>query len=62
LEPLVRELSVLSADDRRAVVFAAESNARARGAVASWDTVRKLTGALALGGNAVEDADRLYDG
>jgi hypothetical protein len=30
--------------------------------VASWDTVRKLTGALALGGSAVEDADRLYDG
>jgi hypothetical protein len=57
-----RRISVLSADDRRAVVSAAESNARARRAVASWDTIRKLTGTLALGGNAVEDSDHLYDG
>ena len=57
-----RELSALSDNERRAVVFAAETTARARRAVASWSTIRKLTGAVAMGGNAVDDCNRLYDG
>jgi hypothetical protein len=61
-EPLVKELSALPDKERRAIVAAAETAARSRRAVASWKTIRKLTGAISLGGNAVEDCDRLYDG
>jgi len=33
-----------------------------RGPTASWETIDSLRGAVHLGGNAVEDCERLYDG
>jgi hypothetical protein len=27
--------------------------------VASWSTIRKMTGAIAMGGNAIDDCNRL---
>jgi hypothetical protein len=33
-----------------------------RGPTASWETIDALRGAVHLGGNALEDCERLYDG
>jgi hypothetical protein len=33
-----------------------------RGPTASWETIESLRGVVHLGGNAVEDCERLYDG
>lgn len=33
-----------------------------RGPTASWETIESLRGVVHLGGNAVDDCDRLYDG
>ncbi|MBI4951776.1 MAG: hypothetical protein HY908_07060 [Myxococcales bacterium] len=60
-EALVRQLTSLPEDERQAVVAAAEAAAQQR-PVASWATLRKLSAAVSLGGDAVEDCKRLYDG
>ncbi|WP_394826060.1 hypothetical protein [Pendulispora albinea] len=62
LEPLVRQLAALPDEDRKAVVQAAENARRPQRAVASWDTLDSLRGVVRLGGDAIEDCDRLYDG
>jgi hypothetical protein len=61
LEPLVRQLSELPALERREVVAAAEETATQR-PVLSWESWESACNAVRLGGNAVEDCDRLYDG
>lgn len=33
-----------------------------QGRTASWETIQSLRGVMHLGGNAVEDCERLYDG
>jgi hypothetical protein len=38
-----------------------ESAPPTRGVTASWETIAALRGVVHLGGNAVEDCDRLYD-
>jgi hypothetical protein len=64
LEPLVRQLVALPVDERQKVVAAAEREAsdvdsRRR---ARWQRLRALAGVVDIGGNALEDGERLYDG
>jgi hypothetical protein len=61
LEPLVRQLAELPEDERREVVAAAQASA-ARPPVLSWDAWDAARGLVTLGGDAVADCDRLYDG
>jgi hypothetical protein len=37
-------------------------DAAQRGPTASWETIESLRGVVHLGGNALEDCERLYDG
>jgi hypothetical protein len=58
----VEELASLPESERRAVVQAADEDARRRAhAVASWDTIESLTGLVSVGGDAVEDCRRACD-
>ena len=61
LEPLVRQLAELPEDERCEVVAAAQESA-ARRPVLSWDAWESARGLVSLGGDAVADCDRLYDG
>ena len=69
LRPLVRELASLSEEDRHEVVAAAEQTAAGRDGSEParerrrerWARLRALAGVVNLGGNAVEDCERLYD-
>jgi hypothetical protein len=62
LEPLVRELANLPESERRDVVAAAEETAKNRRAALSWDSWEGARSVVHLGGDAVEDCGRLYDG
>jgi acyl-CoA reductase-like NAD-dependent aldehyde dehydrogenase len=58
-ERIVEELAALPESERRAIVHAADEEARRRArAVASWDTIESLTGLVHVGGDAVEDCRR----
>jgi hypothetical protein len=61
-EHLVDELAALPESERRAIVQEADEKAlrRAR-AVASWETIDRLTDLVSLGGDAVEDGRRVFD-
>jgi hypothetical protein len=60
---LVRQLADLPDRDRRDVVAAAEETVKsAQRAVLPWDAWEAARGIMTLGGNAVDDCDRLYDG
>jgi hypothetical protein len=59
---IVEELAALPESERRAIVQAADEEARRRTrAVASWDTIESLTGLVHVGGDAVEDCRRADD-
>jgi hypothetical protein len=59
---IVEELAALPESERRAIVEAADEEARRRArAVASWDTIESLTGLVHVGGDAVEDCRRADD-
>jgi hypothetical protein len=61
-EHIVGELAALPESERRAIVQAADEDARRRArAVASWDTIESLTGLVNVGGDAVEDCRRACD-
>lgn len=63
LKPLVEQLARLNQEDRHLVVEAAERSVphrRFRGL--SLEELQRLTGVVAIGGNALEDCDALYDG
>jgi len=63
LKPLVEQLAKLSEDERHLVVNAAERTAsRQRLRALTTEDLRRLSGVVAMGGNAVEDSDALYDG
>ncbi|MBK7584967.1 MAG: hypothetical protein IPI67_32855 [Myxococcales bacterium] len=63
LKPLVEQLANLSGEDRHRVVEAAEHAVRGRRFQGvSLEDLRRLTGLVAIGGNALEDCDALYDG
>lgn len=62
LEDLVRALAALPAAERRRVVAATERAAARPQATLSWDLWDRACGVVSLGGDAVEDCDRLYDG
>lgn len=58
-ERIVEELAALPESERRAIVQAANEDARRRArAVASWETIESLTGLVNVGGDAVEDCRR----
>lgn len=61
LQSLVRQLAALPANVRNEVVSAAEEAATAK-PVLSWAEIDRARGVVALGGNAVDDANSLYDG
>jgi len=61
LEPLVRQLAELSEAERRDVIAAAEQTV-ARRPVLPWEAWERARGVVKLGGNAVEDCERHYDG
>jgi hypothetical protein len=61
LEPLVRQLAELPEEERREVVAAADESAGTH-PVLSWESWESARGLVNLGGDAVEDCDRLYDG
>ncbi len=63
LKPLVEQLAKLNREERHLVVEAAERalpHRPFRGL--SPEELQRLTGAVAIGGNALEDCDALYDG
>jgi hypothetical protein len=62
LEPLVRQLAELPDDERREVVAAAEESAATRKPTLAWSSWDAARGVVSLGGDAVADCDRLYDG
>jgi hypothetical protein len=63
LLPLVRQLAELADRDRHDVVAAAEETVSdTHRSVLAWDTWEAARGVVTLGGNAVDDCDRLYDG
>jgi hypothetical protein len=64
LRPLVDQLAALKEPERTAVIEAATRRARLRlrGGPASWGSIHKAHGCVALGGNAIEDTEALYDG
>jgi hypothetical protein len=61
-ERIVEELAALPESERRAIVDAADEEARRRArAIASWDTIESLTGLVQVGGDAVEDCRRAVE-
>ncbi len=58
---LVAALARLPEAERRKVIADAVQQARGRTTV-DWDSLRAACGVVSLGGNAVEDCHRLYDG
>lgn len=61
LDTLVRALAALPDAERRDVVSAAEE-AAAHARTLPWELWNQARGVVSLGGHAVEDCDRLYDG
>jgi hypothetical protein len=70
-EKLLEEAIKLPPEARRAFALrvlasvadeGGESAPPTRGVTASWETIAALCGVVYLGGNAVEDCDRLYEG
>ena len=61
LDPLVRQLAELPEDERRDVIAAAQESA-AQHPFLSWEAWESARGIVNLGGDAVADCDRLYDG
>ncbi len=63
LKPLVDQLAKLTSEQRRLVVEAAEQTVEPREFVGlSEQDIQRLTGVVAIGGNALDDCDALYDG
>ncbi len=63
LKPLVDQLAKLTGEQRRLVVEAAEQSVEPREFVGlSEQDIQRLTGVVAIGGNALDDCDALYDG
>jgi len=63
LQPLVKQLSALDADDLDLVIRAARSQVRPRELrTVSWESLNELKGIVAWGGNADDDCKALYDG
>jgi hypothetical protein len=62
LQPLVRELAELPERERREVVAAAEQASKDLEPTLPWESWDAARGVVCLGGDAVEDCDRLYDG
>lgn len=69
LERLVRQLAALPLEQRQRVVAAAEREAAratthesATERAERWKRLRALAGVVDLGGNALDDCERLYDG
>jgi hypothetical protein len=62
LEPLAKQLAALPAEDRRAVVEAAEAGERSPLPTIPWKELEEAFGIVSFGGDAVEDCRRLYDG
>jgi hypothetical protein len=60
----VDQLAALDEADRTAVIEAATHRKAfwLRGGPASWDSVHMARGCVAIGGNAMEDTEALYDG
>ena len=63
LQPLVKQLSELNAEQLDLVIRAARSQVRPRELrTVSWESLNELKGIVAWGGNADEDCKALYDG
>jgi hypothetical protein len=58
---LVDALAQLPDEERRAIVADARREAR-RHVTLAWASLRAARGVVSLGGDAVVDCDRLYDG
>ncbi len=63
LEPLVERLADLSEADRVLVIRAARHKRRTQVELTPvpWEALWQARGVVALGGNAVEDTDAIYD-
>lgn len=63
LEPLVERLADLSEDDQELVIRAARHKRRTKVELkpVPWEVLWQARGVVALGGNAVEDTDAIYD-
>lgn len=62
-EKLYQAMIKLSAEEQRQIALRLLANTAAEAAPAtSWETLDELRGIVHLGGNALEDCDRLYDG
>lgn len=63
LEPLVKRLADLSDQDREIVIRAAKRRRRTKVELKTvpWDVLWKARGVVAIGGDAVEDTNAIYD-
>jgi hypothetical protein len=62
LETLVRALSALPEAVRNDVIVAAEKAAARTRTSFTWERWERARATVSLGGDALEDSDRLYDG
>jgi hypothetical protein len=63
---VLEEALELPDEERQALALRLRNEAKkahpSRGAVISWDALRRARGVVQLGGDAVADCERLYDG
>ena len=62
LAALAHALAALSDEERGAVLAKANEVSKVPCATVSWESFRAACGVVNLGGHAVEDTERLYDG
>ena len=64
LKPLVEKLAELTEQDRELVIRAARRRRRSKVELkpVPWDVLRRSSGIVSFGGNAVEDTNAIYDG
>lgn len=61
-EKLYEDLIRLPVEERRALALRVLATTSDAARTASWETLDELRGVVRLGGNALEDCERLYDG
>ena len=63
LRPLVEHLARLSDEDRELVIRAARPRRRSASVLKAvpWEAIWQARGVVAIGGNAVEDCNAIYD-
>lgn len=61
-EKLYEDLIRLPVEERRALALRVLATTSDSAPTTSWETLDELRGVVRLGGNALDDCERLYDG